>query len=929
MCLNYVVLDSKSDNEIFRKNVVELANDPDVVIIVGGNSLSQLNLITDVIEQSDKVFVYPYVSAPSSPNSTSIFYSGGLLSQLHAPFYHYIGTTYPSTTRCIYLLYPQFVSSEHFYEYTSYHCFNKEKIYYDGSKSIQEISDYLDTFEEILFITVMLLGKDLEEYLVINCKKTNGFKEKNVHYYSNLDIKTTEYVIDHCDNKQIESSVFYYSKIHGKASSSPISTTRQILNVKDYNLSSIMEYENYKKIHVDVFGSKILQRKHFSLFVMMNMFLQAFHIVTTNDNDDKEYSKSKLVKELYNLKIETSYTTFSISTTNYLLYPVSIVNMTTMEEILVMNPDTTLINPYGLINDTKQYIYVDYRNGLIRTQETKTVAIVFSEAFIDISDKEKEVFRGVTFSLKNINDKGGLNGYYLKLVCIKLDEIEDAFKDDDVVGYFVYVNSIERKEIYPLFEKYNKLMWYLPNYEGNECKRNIIYTGLYPHQTYDIIENFYQLNSISSVLLYINVDDHASLNGYKEFCGKRVRIIEHFNCVYFSLKNNNITFSSVSKAIGNNTEKDIVITIMVGQSLSNPKQLLEKISKFVNESNIQVITDIYPYSVDEKDRYLLNNTIFTSVFVEELSSSDTIEKYPFVNNSLTQLTLFKTEYNNLYGKRHITDVMFNAYVTIDLWKTCVKKATVFDTDEVLKEVNTIILAPYSSMKLEFDHHVARPVIISKYINNKNRIVYLIDTLIKFAVIENNDNPIISCDFSNPEKPLERIEVRTIPIFIIYKIVPDLKDNYTGVYHSFMRRLLSKNQYIIPDVLSNAAFKTIVYSYTEKNEIADGLSFLKTMNRISLCLLFCPSQDLEEIKNYADSNILFIHVDDYSTNEIVQKNFISFSYNEDHLYQVTKHLFSKFGFTVYITLEMDDGNHLYLLFLLLLFCLYFSLILFYC
>lgn len=911
VCLDILVLDSKSDNEIFRKNVLRLVDDPDVIIIVGGNSPEQLNMIKDAIEPSNTLFIYPFTSWPSFTNSTSIFYSGGLITQLIAPFYNFVGATYPSSTTCIYLLYPNSLSSEYIYEFTNTYCLNKEVIYYDGSRTIQEISDYLDTFTAILLITVMLRGKELEEYMNINCNKNNGFKEKNIHYYSFLDLKQSEYLIEYCNNKQIESSLFYYSKLHGK-NHNDISLN-QVLEVEQYNLSNIFEYENYLKIHIDVFGSKILQRKHLSLFVMMNLFLQAYHVVIKTKSNN-EYSKSKFVKELYNLKIKTSYTTFSISTTNYLLFPVSIVNMTNEEELLVINPDTTLINPYGFTNNSKQYVYVDYRTGLIRTQDVKIIAIVFQDNFLDVSYKEREVYRGIALAIKSINNKGGLIGYFINLMCITVNDIEKSFKDDNIVGYFLYVSSMKRKEIYPLFEKYNKLMWYLPNYEGNECKRNIIYTGTYPHQVNDIIEKSFQLNSISSVLLYINVDDNSLYNSYTVYCGKRTGIIKYFGCMYFSVKANNFTLDGAIEAFGNKSDKNVAITVIIGQSLSNPIFILEKISKFVNQSNIQISTDIYPYTVEENDRYLLNNTIFGSTFVEELIFDETIKRYSFVNNSLTQLKQFQTDYNNLFGKRHITDVMYNAYVAIQLWKVCITKATLFETNEILKVVNTMVLTPYSSIALQFNHHVERPIMISRYINDENRVIYLIDSSIESPIIEDNNTSIINCDFSNPSRPLERIEVPTIPIFIIYKIGIDYEDNYTGVYHSFMMRLISNEQVIIPDVLSNVTFKTIVFSYTDVNEISEGFSILQSMNKITLCLLLCPSQDLYGINQYSKSNILFIHIDDFSSNQIVQKNYISFSYNEDHLYQVTKHLFSMLNFNTYITLEMEDDNALYLFYL---------------
>ena len=48
-----------------------------------------------------------------------------------------------------------------------------------------------------------------------------------------------------------------------------------------------------------------------------------------------------------------------------------------------------------------------------------------------------------------------------------------------IVGCYT---SSSRKEVLPLFEKYDGLLWYPSHYEGFESSENVIYTGAGPNQ---------------------------------------------------------------------------------------------------------------------------------------------------------------------------------------------------------------------------------------------------------------------------------------------------------------------------------------------------------------------------------------------------------------------------------------------------------------
>src|SRR5919198_2342519 len=94
------------------------------------------------------------------------------------------------------------------------------------------------------------------------------------------------------------------------------------------------------------------------------------------------------------------------------------------------------------------------------------------------------------FAIEEINAAGGVLGKQVAAI------VEDAASDpvrfrrraekllaqDKVCSVFGCWTSQSRKAVLPVFEKYNGLLWYPVQYEGNECTRNVIYTGSAPNQ---------------------------------------------------------------------------------------------------------------------------------------------------------------------------------------------------------------------------------------------------------------------------------------------------------------------------------------------------------------------------------------------------------------------------------------------------------------
>jgi branched-chain amino acid transport system substrate-binding protein len=74
-----------------------------------------------------------------------------------------------------------------------------------------------------------------------------------------------------------------------------------------------------------------------------------------------------------------------------------------------------------------------------------------------------------------VRDPGGVTAHYVEAARAMLAEAGIT----QVVGCYT---SSSRKEVLPLFEKHDALLWYPSHYEGFETSENIIYTGAGPNQ---------------------------------------------------------------------------------------------------------------------------------------------------------------------------------------------------------------------------------------------------------------------------------------------------------------------------------------------------------------------------------------------------------------------------------------------------------------
>ncbi|NJO20924.1 MAG: urea ABC transporter substrate-binding protein, partial [Spirulinaceae cyanobacterium RM2_2_10] len=103
---------------------------------------------------------------------------------------------------------------------------------------------------------------------------------------------------------------------------------------------------------------------------------------------------------------------------------------------------------------------------------------------------ETTVVDAEQLAIKEINEAGGVLGKQIEAI------VEDGASDwptfaekaaklidqDEVVTIFGCWTSASRKAVLDVFESKNHMLWYPVQYEGQECSKNIFYTGAAPNQ---------------------------------------------------------------------------------------------------------------------------------------------------------------------------------------------------------------------------------------------------------------------------------------------------------------------------------------------------------------------------------------------------------------------------------------------------------------
>ncbi len=363
---------------------------------------------------------------------------------------------------------------------------------------------------------------------------------------------------------------------------------------------------------------------------------------------------------------------------------------------------------------------------------------------------EKSVVDAEQLAIEEINNAGGVLGKKIEA------KVEDGNSDwptfaekakklidqDKVATIFGCWTSASRKAVLPVFESKNHMLWYPVQYEGQECSKNVFYTGAAPNQQIEPSIDWL-LTKYKGKPFYLVGSDYvfprtANTIIKAQLAAKGAKVVGED---YIPLGGTEVTaiIAKIKKAMPNG---GVIYNSLNGDS---------NVAFFKQLQGAGLGPDKYPsmsVSIAEEE--------VQAIGAEYLKGHYASWNY-FMTVDSPANKKFVDAFRAKYGADRVTnDPMEAAYIMVYLWKQAVEKAGTF---EDLEKVRTAALgqtfdAPEGKVTLENNHHLSKFVRIGE-VNDKGLfdIAYASKEAVK-PVPWNQyvaDTKGYACDWSDPKK----------------------------------------------------------------------------------------------------------------------------------------------------------------------------------
>jgi urea transport system substrate-binding protein len=288
---------------------------------------------------------------------------------------------------------------------------------------------------------------------------------------------------------------------------------------------------------------------------------------------------------------------------------------------------------------------------------------------------------------------------------------------DKVAAIFGCWTSVSRKSVLPVLEQLNGILYYPVQYEGQECSRQVFYTGAAPNQQ-AIPAVDYLMNTVGVKRWVLAGTDYVYprttnkiLEAYLKQKGVAASDIM-INYTPFSYSNWQSIIAQI-KSFGSAGKKTAVVSTINGDA--NVPFYKELGNQGIKATDIPVIA----FSVGEQELAGID----TAPLVGQLAAWNYFES---VDTPLNEKFIadFKAFVKN--DKRVTNDPMEAHYIGFNMWVKAVEKAGSTDANAVIAAMIGVahpnLTGDYATMMM--NHHLTKPVLIGEVqANGQFNVVY--------------------------------------------------------------------------------------------------------------------------------------------------------------------------------------------------------------
>ena len=359
-------------------------------------------------------------------------------------------------------------------------------------------------------------------------------------------------------------------------------------------------------------------------------------------------------------------------------------------------------------------------------------------------------------AIEEINQAGGVTvgGKSYKIEWIEEDGASDwptfaekskkLIDQDQVPVVFGGWTSASRKAMLPVYEAKDAFLFYPIQYEGQECSKNIFYTGATPNQQAEpAVEFMFKESPAAGEPFFLVGSDYV-----------------------FPRTSNTITKAQLASLGGEvvgedylplgNTEVAPIIT-KIKKALPDGGVIINTLN---GDQNVAFFKQMQSAGLTPEDGYYVMSFSIAEVEIDTIGPDYLAGHYAawnfFQAIDTPASRAFTEAFKAKYGEDRVTnDPMESAYNMVYLWKAGVEKADSFD-DNLVREalIGVTFDAPQGPIEVKPNHHISQTVRIGQVTPDG-----------QFDILKTSDGPIdpqawnqfeptskgYACDWSDPAK----------------------------------------------------------------------------------------------------------------------------------------------------------------------------------